>query len=64
MSSCLSFVLAPAPWVFTKVLKPVVGFLRSMGVRCVIYIDDLLLMHQDLRGHTVLALGLWKCWVS
>ena len=59
--SCLPFGLAPAPQVSTKVLKPVVGFLRSMGIRYVIYIDNLLLMHQnrqELTGHIILALGL------
>ena len=42
--TCLPFGLASAPRVFTKVLRPVVGFLRLRGVRCVIYLDDLLIM--------------------
>ena len=42
--SCLPFGLSCAPWVFTKVMKPVAIFLRSMGVRMIVYIDDILLM--------------------
>ena len=34
---------------FHKVLGPVVGFLRSRGMHCVAYINDLLLMHQDKK---------------
>jgi len=42
--TCLPFGLSCAPWAFTKVMKPVAIFLRSMGVRMVVYIDDILLM--------------------
>ena len=42
--NCLPFSLCTAPRVFTKMLKPVVEMLRSMGLRVVIYIDDMLLM--------------------
>ena len=45
--TCLPFGLVSAPRVFTKLLRSVVGFLRSRGMRCVVYIDDLLLLHQD-----------------
>ena len=45
--TCLPFGLSSAPRVFTKVLRPVIAFLRSKGVRCVTYIDDILFMHQD-----------------
>lgn len=45
--TCLPFGLASAPRVFTKILRPVVGFLRSKGIRCVIYLDDILLLEQD-----------------
>lgn len=30
----------------TKVLHPIVGQLQSMGVQCVIYLEDILIMHQ------------------
>ena len=32
---------------FTKVLKPVFYFFRSLGMRCSYYIDDSLNMHRD-----------------
>ena len=31
---------------FTKVLSPVIGLLRELGIRCVIYLEDIL-MNQD-----------------
>ena len=55
---CLPFGLSSAPLVFTKLLRPVVGFLRDKGVRCIIYIDDVLIMHQSKElawNHMVLA---------
>jgi len=39
--TCLPFGLSAAPRVFTKVLKPVLGFLRLVGCRLIIYLDDL-----------------------
>jgi len=44
---CLPFGLTSAPRVFTKVMKPVVGLLRQMGIRLVIYLDDILIMHHS-----------------
>lgn len=43
----LSFGLACAPRVFTKILKPVFAFFRKFGIRCVFYIDDSLHMNQN-----------------
>jgi hypothetical protein len=43
----LAFGLAPAPWAFTKMLKPIVAFLRERGVRLVIYLDDILIMNAS-----------------
>ena len=40
---CLPFGLNTAPYVFTKLLKPVIAFLRKLGFLSVIYLDDLLL---------------------
>ena len=42
---CLPFGLC-APWVFTKILKPVAAQLRQMGVRLIVYIDDILVMAE------------------
>ena len=44
---CLPFGLSSAPRAFTKTLKPVLALLWSMGIRVVIYIDDMLLLHQQ-----------------
>jgi len=43
---CLPFGLSAAPRVFTKLLKPVVGFWRQIGCCLIIYLDDILIMHQ------------------
>lgn len=38
------FGLGPAPRVFTKLLKPIIGFLRQQGLRLVVYLDDILII--------------------
>ena len=53
--NCLPFGLSSAPWVFTKTTRPVVTILRTMGLRMIIYIDDILLMAETqsaAREHT------------
>jgi len=40
----LPFGVSSAPRLFTKLLRPVMGELRKQGIRCVIYLDDLLVM--------------------
>lgn len=42
LPSLVPFGLGIAPTVFTKVLKPVVTSLRRVGIRLIIYLDDLL----------------------
>jgi len=44
---CMPFGLAVAPWVFTKLLKPAIAFLRSLGIRLIIYLDDILILNQS-----------------
>jgi ribonuclease HI len=44
---CLPFGLGSAPRDFTKLLKPAIAFMRRLGVRLLIYLDDILLMNQD-----------------
>ena len=44
---CLPFGLSSAPRAFTKLLKPVATLIRSMGIRVVIYLDDILILDQD-----------------
>ncbi|KAL7296870.1 hypothetical protein TKK_0010263 [Trichogramma kaykai] len=41
--SCLAFGLNIAPYIFTKLLKPVVADLGNKGLKSVIYSDDLML---------------------
>ena len=57
--TCLPFGLTSAPRVFTKVMRIVIAYLRDRGIRCVIYLDDLLLMNRNrevLKEQTLTAL--------
>lgn len=45
--ACLPFGLASAPRVFSKIMKPVIGMLRKMGVRLIVYLDDILIMAES-----------------
>jgi hypothetical protein len=38
--TCMAFGLSAAPWVFTKLIRPVTAWLRARGVRIVAYLDD------------------------
>ncbi len=38
------FGLSSAPWGFTKILKPVVAFLRKNGIKFIFYLDDILII--------------------
>ena len=57
---CLPFGYGPAPRRFTKLFRPVLALLRKMGIRLLIYIDDIILnqsrtaLLQD--RHTVIFL--------
>ena len=44
---CLPFGLACAPWVFTKTLKPLAPLLRQLGMRLIVYIDDILFLAES-----------------
>jgi len=48
--SCLPFGLGPAPRLFTKLLKPVVTLLRRLGLRLIIYLDDIIVFNQSQEG--------------
>ena len=59
--NCLPFGLSCAPWVFTKTTKTVTAVLREMGIRLIIYIDDMLitaesetLLNDHIQGITYL----------
>lgn len=45
----LPFGLSSAPRLFTKLLKPKVAVLRRLGVKLIIYLDDMLLMAETLE---------------
>ncbi|XP_063289505.1 uncharacterized protein LOC134573649 [Pelobates fuscus] len=69
--TCLPFGLSSAPWCFTKVLKPVVAFLRLHGVRLIIYLDDILILsgtrsllleHLGWALHLIQNLGFLVNW--
>lgn len=45
--NCLPFGLNVAPFVFTKILKPVATYLRRQGFRSVFYLDDILLIGKS-----------------
>ena len=59
--TCMPFGLCSAPRTFTKILKPVASSLRERGIRCVFYLDDILIMGasaQDCLDSTNLAVNL------
>lgn len=35
------------PWCFTKLMRPAMAWLRSRGVRLIVYLDDILILHQS-----------------
>ena len=45
--TCLPFGLSSAPRAFTKVMKHVIGKVRSQGIRSVIYLDDLAVLSRS-----------------
>jgi len=45
--TCLPFGLCTAPIFFTKLLKPVVHHLRILGIVCVCYLDDILIIAES-----------------
>ena len=44
----LPFGLSPAPRIFTKLIRPVARYLRSFGIRLIVYLDDWLLFGQSI----------------
>ena len=49
-----TFGLSCAPWVFTKITRAAASVLREMGIRLIVYIDDILMAESETesRGHT------------
>lgn len=57
----LAFGLNTAPRVFTELLKPVAAYLRKIGIRLIIYLDNFLILGSSLeesRANTQLILDL------
>lgn len=48
--NCLPFGLNTAPYTFTKLLKPVVSYLRNQGYVSVNYLDDFLLLGDSVES--------------
>lgn len=48
--TCLPFGLCTAPWVFTKLLKPVANLLRKSGHMSVVYLDDWLCLGKTYNS--------------
>jgi len=47
--TCLPFGLCTSPYIYTKIMKPVMNEMRTLGIMSIIYIDDLLLIHNSLQ---------------
>lgn len=61
--TCLPFGLSSAPFCFSKLMKPVVSYLRSLGISNVNYLDDLLIFgasYQVCLYNTSIVLNLLK----
>lgn len=56
----LPFGLSVSPYYFTKVMRPVVERLRRWGIRCQIYMDDIILMAHSITEHQALRHRLLK----
>ena len=57
----LPFGLSPAPWAFSRVMKPIKAFLHRKGVLVFSFLDDFLILAnspQLLRCHTIMTLEL------
>ena len=58
--NCMPFGLKTAPFYFTRVLKPVLGYLRKMfGIQIFAYLDDLLIL-GNTREQTTIDLATTK----
>lgn len=46
--TALPFGLSTAPYIFTKVIRPVITHLRKKGFQSVVYLDDFLLLDSSI----------------
>ena len=59
----VSFGTSEAPKICTKMMKPLIQILKSLGIRCLIYIDDILILDQckyRLASAMALAMELFQ----
>lgn len=59
--TCMPFGLSTAPYIFTKLLKPVMTYLRDKDITCVNYLDDFLIIGQTFmqcQENTKIAVNL------
>lgn len=57
----LPFGLSSAPLIFTKLIKPILNFLRSRGVKAIAYLDDFLILAdsvEECKQHLSLLIDL------
>lgn len=47
---CLPFGLSVAPYIYTKLMKPIMTYLRSLGYVSVNYLDDILVLGNSLEA--------------
>lgn len=51
--TCIPFGLNIAPYLFTKIFRPIIKKLRNEGIQCIVYLDDWLVMGKteiECRG--------------
>ena len=64
--TCLPNGLCSAPRIFTKLMKPVLSYLRAQGFLCSIYLDDLYLqgdIFTECTEHTIRSETPLKTWL-
>jgi hypothetical protein len=44
---CLPFGLSSAPFIYSKCMRQIAKYFRSLGIRLIHYLDDWLLLHHD-----------------
>lgn len=62
--NAIPYGLSVAPWVFTKLMKEVVNYLRHRGYRSVIYLDDILCIgdsYEECYKNVNKTIHLLKC---
>lgn len=59
--TCLPFGLSLAPYLFTKLTKPIIAKLREQGIILAVYLDDILIIgrdHKECQDHLNIVMTL------